>query len=106
MSTEIWQLYGEVQVNAHWPKAFWNNFSVFYYTHWDFSDAKSTYDQDTDTGEMVDNGTQNLAGSGLNAANAIAILNIGSWLTWAGDLLESGCGSQQRTKCWISSWCR
>ncbi len=33
---------------------------------------------------MKDNGTPDLAKSDLNATDAIAILNIGSWLTWAG----------------------
>lgn len=83
---DIWQLFvdDEMQVNARWPNAYWYNFSVFDYTKWGFSDARSTYDQDTGTGVMVDNGTHNLAKSGLNATGAIAVLNIGSWLTWAG----------------------
>ena len=87
---DVWQLFvdGEMQVNARWPNAFWSDFSVFDYIHWGFSSSKSTYDQDTGTGVMDDNGTQNLAGSGLNATGAIAILNIGSWLTWAGFVEE------------------
>ena len=90
LEQDIWQLFvdGEMQVNARWPNAFWSNFSVFDYTHWGFSAANSTYDADTGTGVMTDNGTQNLAGSGLNSTGAIAILNIGSWQTWAG-LVES-----------------
>ena len=59
-------------------------YSVFDYTKWGFSDESSTYDGSTGTGVMVDNGTQNLAKSGLNATGAIAVLNIGSFLTWAG----------------------
>lgn len=83
---DIWQLFSddEMLVNARWPNAHWHDFSVFNYTKWGFSDKNSTYDQDTGTGIMVDNGTQNLAKSGVNATGAIAILNIGSWLTWAG----------------------
>ncbi len=65
---DIWQLFmdGDMQINARWPNAFWNDFSVFDYTRWGFSDASSTYDPATVSGVMVDNGTQNLAGSGLN----------------------------------------
>ena len=33
---------------------------------------------------IVDNGTKGLARSGLNVTGTIAILNIGSWMTWAG----------------------
>ena len=90
IQNDIWQLFvdGEMQINARWPNAFWYDFSVFDYTRWGFSSANSTYNEDTGTGVMVDNGTQDLADSGLNATGSIAILNIGSWLTWAG-LVES-----------------
>ena len=83
---DIWQLFvdDEMQVNARWPNAYWYDYSVFDYTRWGFADKSSTYDQDTGTGVMVDNGTHNLAKSSLNATGAIAVLNIGSWLTWAG----------------------
>ena len=33
---------------------------------------------------MVDNGTQNLAKSGLDATGSIAVLNTGNFLSWAG----------------------
>ena len=84
LKEDIWQLFvdGEMQINARWPNAFWYDFSVFDYTKWGFADAKSTFDPLTGTGVIVDNGTQGLAKSGLNATGAIAILNIGSWLTW------------------------
>ncbi len=86
LEQDIWQLFvdGEMQVNARWPNAFWHDFSVFDYERWGVSDANSTYDADTATSVMKDNGTQDLAKSGLNTTDAIAILNIGSWLTWAG----------------------
>ena len=35
---------------------------------------------------------QGLAKSGLNATGAIAILNIGSWLTWAGAVDKHNTG--------------
>lgn len=87
---DIWQLFvdGEMQINARWPNAYWYDYSVFDYTKWGFSSSKSTYSLDGGTGVMVDNGTQNLAKSGINATGAIAILNIGQWLTWAGTVTK------------------
>ena len=96
---DIWQLFvdGEMQINARWPNAFWYDFSVFDYTKWAFSSSKSTYNQDAGTGIMVDNGTKGLADSGLNATGAIAILNIGSWLTWAGFVEQHVAGENNFT---------
>ena len=71
-----------MQINARWPNAFW--YDYFDYTKWAFADSNSTFDPTTGKGVIVDNGTQGLAKSGLNATGAIAILNIGSWITWAG----------------------
>ena len=61
VETDTWQLFvdGTMQVNARWPNAFWNDFSVFDYVYWGFSDMKSTYDHNTGTGVMSDNGIQN-----------------------------------------------
>lgn len=86
LHVDVWQLFvdGDMQINARWPNAFWYDYSVFDYTKWGFSSSMSTYDATTGTGMMDDNGTQGLAASGINATGAIAILNIGSWLTWAG----------------------
>ena len=94
LEKDIWQLFvdGEMQVNARWPNAFWYNYSVFDYTKWGFANAKSTFDPPTGKGVIVDNGTQGLAKSGLNATGAIAILNIGSWLTWAGIVDQHNSG--------------
>ena len=94
LDEDIWQLFvdGEMQINARWPNAFWYDYSVFDYTKWGFADAKSMFDQTTGKGVLVDNGTQGLAKSGLNATGAIAILNIGSWMTWAGSVEKHNPG--------------
>ena len=86
LDKDVWQLFvdGEMQINARWPNAFWHDYSVFDYTKWGFASADSTFTPTMGTGIIVDNGTQGLAKSGLNATAAIALLNIGSWLTWAG----------------------
>ena len=52
----------------------------------------STYNETTGTGVMIDNGTHNLAESGLNAMGAVAVLKIGSWLTYAGRVEEHKTG--------------
>ena len=86
VNKDVWQLFvdGEMQINARWPNAFWYDFSVFDYKKWGFANDKSTFDPASGTGVIVDNGTRGLARSGVNATGAIAILNIGSWMTWAG----------------------
>ena len=75
---DIWQLFvdGEMMTNARWPNALWSDRTVFLNTHWAKSDKSST------RGKMVDSGEKNLAGSGLNATGAMAILNIGSFNTF------------------------
>jgi hypothetical protein len=92
---DIWQLFvdEEMQINARWPNAFWYDYSVFDYTTWGFSSSLSTYNLEEGIGLMIDNGTKNLAKSGLNAKGAIAILNIGQWLTWAGQVTHHAIGN-------------
>lgn len=95
LESDIWQLFvnGEMQINARWPNAFWYDYSVFDYTRWGFSSPNATYNLAQGAGIMIDNGTQDLASSGINATGAIAILNIGQWLTWAGQVTEHKIGS-------------
>ena len=96
---DVWQLFvdGEMMINARWPNAFWYDKSVFDYKRWGFSSKDSTYNLKESTGVMIDNGTQNLAKSGINATGAIAILNIGQWLTWAGIVTEHAAGNASFT---------
>uniref|UniRef100_A0A1X7V710 DUF1565 domain-containing protein n=1 Tax=Amphimedon queenslandica TaxID=400682 RepID=A0A1X7V710_AMPQE len=91
---DIWQLFvdGEMQINARWPNAFWYDKSVFDYKKWGFSSKESTFNLEKSTGVMIDNGTH-LAKSGINATGAIAILNIGQWLTWAGIVTNHTIGN-------------
>jgi hypothetical protein len=82
----VWQLFvdDQMQINARWPNSFWYDYSVFNESFWANSAKNSTYNAKDGTGVMVDNGDKDLAHSGINATNAIALLNIGSWLTFAG----------------------
>lgn len=75
---DVWQLFvdGEMMTNARWPNALWSDKTIFLNKYWGKSDRSST------RGTMVDNGEQDLAGSGLNATGAMAILNIGSFNTF------------------------
>ena len=72
---DIWQLFidSKMMTNARWPNALWSDKTVFNSSYWAKSSNKSAL------GVMVDNGLKNLAGSGLNATGAVAILNIGSF---------------------------
>ena len=83
---EIWQLFvnWEEMVMARWPNANFADSSIWdKENHW----GHGTIDDDP---EAYDNGTLidapyegvDLAGSGLNITNAIAILNVGSFKTW------------------------
>ena len=75
---DIWQLFidGVMMTNARWPNALWSNKTVFNASYWAKSSKIST------RGVMVDDGSKDLAGSGLNATGAMAILNIGSFNTF------------------------
>lgn len=92
---DVWQLFvdDEMLINARWPNAYWYDKSVFDYTKWGYSSSDSTYNLEQGMGVMIDNGTKNLAKSGINATGAIAILNIGQWLTWAGKVTHHTPGS-------------
>jgi len=83
---EIWQLFvnWEEMVMARWPNANFADSSIWdkenHWGHGTIDDNSDAYDNGTLIGapyEGVD-----LAGSGLNITNAIAILNVGSFKTW------------------------
>ena len=90
----IWQLFvdDKMQVNARWPNAFWHNFTVFNESFWASSASNSTYDPSSATGVMVDDGEKNLADTGFDCTGAMALLNIGSWLTFAGKVVKHSPG--------------
>ena len=74
----IWQLFVDdvMMTNARWPNALWSDKTVFLNKYWAKSSAKST------RGQMIDDGSMDLAGSRLDATGAMAILNIGSFNTF------------------------
>ncbi|CAL4158267.1 unnamed protein product, partial [Meganyctiphanes norvegica] len=62
---------------ARWPDALWSNKTIFSNENWGHCDETSEY------GYIIDNGEADLAASGINATGAMAILNIGSFNTYA-----------------------
>lgn len=90
---DIWQLFidGEMMTNARWPNALWSDKTVFNSSYWAKSSKLST------RGVMVDNGSKNLAGSGLNATGAMAVLNIGSFNTFTSIVQSHKPGSASFT---------
>ncbi|CAL4153254.1 unnamed protein product, partial [Meganyctiphanes norvegica] len=64
---------------ARWPNALWTDKTVFNNSYFAHCDESSSY------GNIVDDGTGGgvgLADSGIDATGAMAILNIGSWVTY------------------------
>lgn len=73
---DVWQLFldGEMMTNARWSNALWSDKAFFLNKYWSHKSSKR--------GKMVDSGQKDLAGSGINAEGAMAILNIGSFNTF------------------------
>jgi len=76
---------------ARWPNSLWSNRTCFDNSFWGNSDKTST------RGRMVDNGDAGLAESGINGTGAMAILNVGSWATVVGEVLNHEVGSNSFT---------
>lgn len=67
---------------ARWPNALWSDKTVFNNSFWGKCDEASEF------GNIVDDGSQGLAESGINATGAMAILNIGSFNTYVREVLQ------------------
>ncbi len=86
LNFDIWQLFVErtEMIMARWPNANFEDGSIWdKENHW----GHGTIDQDQeayDNGTLIDDphGDVNLAESGLDITDAIAILNVGSYKTW------------------------
>ena len=82
---------GIMMTNARWPNALWSDKTVFNASYWAKSALTST------PAEMIDDGSKDLAGSGLNATGAMAILNIGSFDTFTAVVEKHSPGSDKFT---------
>ena len=71
---------GELMIPARWPNALLHDKSI-----WDIETSRAHGDPTSPNGALVDkpHKNANLAASGLDANGAIAILNVGSWMTYA-----------------------
>lgn len=89
IETDIWQLFLDkvMMTNARWPNSLWSDYTIFNNSFWGKSALNST------PSNMIDNGDHDLAGSGINATDAMAILNIGSFNTFVAKVISSSKGS-------------
>ena len=115
---EPWQLFvdDEMMVVARWPNARWDDRSVFDDRKWAHGSYHSTYcgDEMRDTtyagpcmivdgtasqvGDMIyDGGGPDLAGSGIDATGAAAVLNIGHWFSFGARVLSHAPGTSNFT---------
>jgi len=78
----------ELMTAARWPNALWSDKTVFENKYWGKFSKSSAYNHKTNYGLVVDNGKADLAASGINATGAMAILNIGSWMTYVSPVLH------------------
>ena len=94
LDTLIWQLFVDekMMTSARWPNAtawtpaMWNPGLT-----WGHQAASSSY------GHFVDDGTRKLSASGKDFTGAIAIMNIGSWLSFAEKVDQHGAGTSDFT---------
>ena len=85
---DIWQLFidGEMMTNARWPNSLWSDKSIFDSQYWAHSSTSST------RGLMIDGGKHKLADSGLDATDAMAVLNVGSFNTFTRKVIKHDIG--------------
>ncbi|VGO19628.1 right-handed parallel beta-helix repeat-containing protein [Pontiella sulfatireligans] len=88
---DIWQLFvdDEMQTSARWPDAeAWTDAA------WDKDANWIQQDSSSSDGIFIDeSGGQELAGSGKDFSGAIAIMNTGSWLSFARTVASHGAGN-------------
>ncbi len=95
LSTDIWQLFvdGEMQTSARWPNA-----EAWTPSMWDKDANWIQQDISSSDGTFIDEaGGQELAASGLDLTGAIAIMNTGSWLSFARVVNSHSTGSNTFT---------
>ncbi|CAL4145448.1 unnamed protein product [Meganyctiphanes norvegica] len=76
---------------ARWPNALWSDKTLFNNSYWGHCNANSSY------GHIIDDGYAGLAESGIDATGSMAILNVGSWITYVRPVLSHNPGSPEFT---------
>lgn len=94
LETDVWQLFVDekMMTSARWPNAeAWTSDMWDAEGTWGRQAAGSTY------GRLIDDGTRKLSLAGVDFTGAIAIMNIGSWLSFAEKVENHGMGSSDFT---------
>ncbi|CAL4064794.1 unnamed protein product, partial [Meganyctiphanes norvegica] len=76
---------------ARWPNALWSDKTVFNNSFWGHCM------DDSSPGNLIDDGQAGLAESGIDATGAMAILNIGSFVTWSRPVVHHEPGASSFT---------
>ncbi|CAL4158370.1 unnamed protein product, partial [Meganyctiphanes norvegica] len=76
---------------ARWPNSLWSDKTIFDNHYWGHCS------QDSEPGNITDDGTADLASSGIDATGAMAILNIGSFNTYVRPVLYHKPGTNSFT---------
>ncbi|CAL4079397.1 unnamed protein product [Meganyctiphanes norvegica] len=81
----------DILTAARWPNALWSDKTIFDNSFWGQCSSQSSY------GHIIDDGKAGLAESGINATGSMAILNIGSWVTYVRPVLNHEPGTNNFT---------
>ncbi|MGL1888963.1 MAG: DUF1565 domain-containing protein [Reichenbachiella sp.] len=94
LSEDIWQLFVEdkMMTSARWPNA--NAWSM---DMWDKENTWGHQEESSTDGNFIDDGQRDLAGTGIDFTGSIAIMNTGSWLSFARKVNTHGAGSNSFT---------
>ncbi|TLX74346.1 DUF1565 domain-containing protein [Labilibacter sediminis] len=90
LDTDVWQLFAnqEMMTSARWPNA-----EAWSEEMWDKENTWGHQHQSSEYGKMVDDGKMNLASVTKSFEGAIAILNVGSWLSFAEKVTHHHAGT-------------
>jgi hypothetical protein len=94
LTNDIWQLFvdDEMMTSARWPNAdAWSS------AMWDKENTWGHQHTNSSDGTFIDDGDRDLAGTGIDFTGAMAILNVGSWLSFARTVNSHGAGSDTFT---------
>ena len=90
LDQDIWQLFvdGKMMTSARWPNA-----EAWTEDMWDLEGTWMHQADGSSYGHFIDDGTLDLAGTGIDFTGAMAVMNVGSWETFAGRVMEHGAGN-------------
>lgn len=94
ISEDIWQLFVDekMMTSARWPNAQpWTD------EMWDSEFAWAHQSDASEYGTMVDDGTKGLASTGKDFTGAMAVLNIGSWLSFTEEVTNHSANNDTFT---------